>query len=113
MQKCKEFENCELAEYYGIYVHGFLLPLLDQKRAAGELKQGTFSEASGKYEFVGEVDSSGQPCGEGKPDYQSDSIEVKSTHFEGKQHGICKQPTCIAQSVFKGIVTHSDGLVVV
>ena len=51
MQKCKEFEDIKQAEYYGIYIHGYLLPLLDQERAAGKLKQGK-AQTSNNRDFL-------------------------------------------------------------
>lgn len=40
MEECKLYVN----DYkkYSIYVHGYFLPLIDQKRRDGELKQGKY-----------------------------------------------------------------------
>ena len=46
-------------EDYSIYVHGFLLPLINSMRVNGKLNEGKKSIMNGKWKYQGELDSYG------------------------------------------------------
>ena len=90
---------------YCFYVHGYLLPYLEQLRADGKLTTGknTFSililkivkkeislDGEGGWVYEGEVDENGRMCGDGLLQGGPFKLKLFSTFLKGQLHGIRK-----------------------
>ena len=102
----KSFDYQYDCKNYSHYVHGFLLPWLEQLREAGHLTQGKSSFRSNmfagskdyyfrqwKCTYRGEIDQHGDACGYGSlwsvgPNPKC--VVIWATFFQNSLHGLCK-----------------------
>ena len=111
MQECKNFENFPgIPIKYSLYIHGYLFPWFQQQREQGKIKQSNHpicsnfqfigdgkikvqTEGNREFEYEGEVDLFGRPCGKGKSFWTAYSYESLDwcTWLDGKNHGISKK----------------------
>ena len=111
MEYQKFCKSCEFGDYlnYSLYIHGWLIPWLDEQRSTGKI---SFTEANSNtkkgrklvkklqfyggdsfaQEYKGEIDMNRMACGEGtfKFQIQRSIVRVSGTWYKNKRHGICK-----------------------
>ena len=105
MDQCKDYEDSK--DKYSHYIHGYLLPWLNEQRKAGKLTKGKTTYPSSfihlvtnmkwtnreghEFIYTGEVDQDGFICGEGVAfDQKVKQFKYEFTCLNGEQHGICK-----------------------
>ena len=111
MEYQKFCKGCEFGDYlnYSLYIHGWLIPWLDEQRSTGKI---SFTEANSKtkkgrklvkklkflkgdsfdHEYNGEIDINRMACGEGTYTFRKESliVMVSGTWYKNERHGICK-----------------------
>ena len=89
MSKCKGFEKDPYLYVY--YIHGWLIPHLDQLRGQSKLKQGTkeIKIYAEKCKYTGELDQKGLACGFGEA-VTKQGWQFRGTFMNDVAHGFCK-----------------------